>query len=408
MSNSNRGAAQVSLMWAISLLVVALVSIFLAYSANSKITVLEGELATSKAEVTRFTGVANGLRDQIMDIGVQVGWQPSSTEGPRLDGVKSAITELGANFPSVDPTAASLEAIQAGLITDYTASQSRVADLERQVDQLRGDLDARQSENDTAIAQKDQTIATLRSENQDLTNNLNGQIVDLERQRDGLRDQYRDLDTRLQQTVDQKDAEIVLAIQGTASMKLRNDVLSDRLNRVARRAEMPDGSVLTANANIGKAWIDLGRRDRVNPGLTFEVLDRVSGLAKGHLTVLSIEEERAECRVTDLLDRYNPISSDDLVRNAMFDPGRRPVAVLLGNGYGRYNASDMKAKLAEVGISVVEELSYEVDYLLLGTPFFDEETGDMVPWESQDNYKVAQGLSVEVVPRRDWLTWLGL
>lgn len=110
----------------------------------------------------------------------------------------------------------------------------------------------------------------------------------------------------------------------------------------------------------------------------------------------------------NVADRFNPIGSGDKVRNAVFDRNRTPVAVLLGQGFGRYSAADMKAKLAEVGIAVVEEVGVETDYLLLGTPFFDEETGEMLPWSGQDSYKVAQGMSVEIVPRRDWLAWLGL
>ena len=72
------------------------------------------------------------------------------------------------------------------------------------------------------------------------------------------------------------------------------------------------------------------------------------------------------------------------------------------------SGNDIRSMLASVGVEVREGVSSETDYLLLGTPFFDEETGDMVGWESQDGHKAASALSVEVVPMRDWSQWLGL
>ena len=103
----------------------------------------------------------------------------------------------------------------------------------------------------------------------------------------------------------------------------------------------------------------------------------------------------------------DPIRTDDVILNPVYDPERQPVAVLLGNGFGRYNANDMKSMLAEVGVQVREEISNESDMLLLGTPFFDDETGEVVPWESQDAYKAAASYSVQVIPLRDWTQWLG-
>jgi hypothetical protein len=44
----------------------------------------------------------------------------------------------------------------------------------------------------------------------------------------------------------------------------------------------------------------------------------------------------------------------------------------------------------------------------LGTPYFDEDTGEMKPWHHFDDYKAAQSMSLEIVHRRDWMGWLGL
>jgi len=409
MSQSNRGAAQVSLMWAIALLLVALVSLTLAFSGNSRLTQMTEERDAARvAELQKENEITDMIEKQ-SEVAKQLGWQAGDTAAlPDLGLVKNSISELGATFPSVDPAAPTIEAIIPGLLSDYKASQTRVVDLERLNRELQDNLDARQEETQTALAEKDATISELRSENDDNQASLNDQLVNAERQRDALREQFRELDDRFTALEAEKDAEIASITNAGASLKQRNDVLSDRLNRVERRADGADGAILSANMDLGKAWIDLGRTSRVTPGLQFEVIDARSGSVKGRVQVASVEDKRAECVVLANADRYNPIAAGDTIRNGVFDPARRPVAVLLGNGFGAYSAGDMKAKLAEVGVSVVDDVSVEADYLLLGTPFFDEESGEMVAWDQQPAYRTAQGLSVEIVPRRDWLAWLGL
>jgi hypothetical protein len=408
MSQSNRGAAQVSLMWAIALLLVALVSVFVAYSTSGKLKAAEDALVAKNGELQAAQAAELTMRRSRRDISQKAGWQPTSTDPSEIKLMENAIQQLGTVFPNADAASPSIEAMLPTVISDYQAATARIGDMERQIAQLRADLDARQNETTTALAGKDATISDLQSELDDTRNSLSEQIVDLERQRDALRDQYRELDDRLTQTEAEKDAEIATVRGASTTMKQRNDILSSQLNKVQRRSDAPDGAILTANARINKAWIDLGRTQRVAPGLQFEVLDQVTGALKGRLEVASVEDARAECLVLNVADKYNPIASGDPIRNAVFDPHRQPVAVLLGNGFGAYSADEMKIKLAQVGISVTDDVTVETDYLLLGTPFFDEETGDIVAWEQQDAHRAARGLSVEIVPRRDWLSWLGL
>ncbi|MAW62037.1 MAG: hypothetical protein CMJ94_14565 [Planctomycetes bacterium] len=408
MSQSNRGAAQVSMMWAIAFLVIALVSIFVAFSTSGKLKEAQDALATAQQENATLDAAEKARRAEGLAISQKAGWQPERTALSNTDLMTNAIQQLGGVFPNADPNAETVEAVLPTVISDYNAAKERIADTERQIAQLRADLDARQSETDTALADKDQRISDLEGELDDTRNSMNEQIVDLERQRDALRDQYRELDDRLTQTEAEKDAEIAAVRAASVSLKQRNDILSSRLNAVARRADSPDGAVLTANARVNKAWIDLGRTQRVAPGLQFDVLDQSTGAIKGRLKVANVEDGRSEVHIVETADKYNPIAAGDPIRNAVFDPNRSQVAVLLGNGFGAYSADDMKIKLAQVGIQVVDDVTIETDFLLLGTPFFDEETGDIVPWDQQDAYRSAQGLSVQIVPRRDWLSWLGL
>ena len=200
MSQSNRGAAQVSLMWAIALLLVALVSVFVAYSTSGKLVEAEDALVAKNGELEAAKAAELVMRRSRLDISQKAGWQPSSTDPSEVGLMENAIQQLGTAFPSADAASPNIEAMLPTVISDYQAAKARIGDMESQIAQLRADLDARQDANTTSLADKDSTISDLQSELDDTRNSLSEQIVDLERQRDALRDQYRELDDRLTQT----------------------------------------------------------------------------------------------------------------------------------------------------------------------------------------------------------------
>jgi hypothetical protein len=406
MPDPRRGAAQVSLMWVIALCVISLVTVFFAYTSQQTSAELQASLDTARADLVVEQTQRGDINEAFRNLSRATGWDASgSTE---LTALQGQIGELAGVFPSVDPDTVSLEGTMAGLIGDYNGLKSANQNVDREVNQLRQDLSARQLASTQSIGEKDGTITQLRRDLEDTRNSFNTQIVDLERQRDALRDQYRDLDSRLAELRATADTEQRNLTTEAGVLKQRNDILSERLDAVARRTEQPDGSILTVSERLGKGWIDLGRLDRVRLGMQFEIRNASTGSVKGRAEVSRVEENRSEIRILTVADRFDPITPNDLVLNAIFDPTREPVAVLLGDGYGSYSAGDMKALLGEIGILVHAEVSNETDYLILGTPFFDPDTGDLLPWSSQASYKASEALSVQVVPRRDWMSWLGI
>ena len=409
MNQSNRGAAQVSLMWAIALIVVSLVAISMAWMGQSTIEKLNLDFDNLTIQRDAAVEEVKGFRDSVNEIGKQVGWREAgSTSGPSLTSIQSSIGEFAGVFPSVNPEAKNLQDILPGAMGDYQASLTKASSLQRDLDQVRVDLASRQSEMSNVIRDKDSTIADGARELEDTRNSLNAQIVDAERRYNGLREQYRTLDDRMTAMVSAKEDEVKVAHASALDMKQRNDILAEGLNGVKRSAKAADGAILTAHADLGKAWIDLGRRHRLHTGMEFDVVDASSGRMKGRIRVSSLDENRAEVAILNTVDRFDPIRTDDVVLNAMFDPTRESVAVLLGNGFGGKSLNDMKAMLAELNIRVLEDVTNEADYLILGTPYFDEDTGEMKPWHHFDDYKAAQSMSLEIVHRRDWMGWLGL
>lgn len=408
MSQSNRGAAQVSLMWVIAFAVIGLGSLFFAFVLQSELeTALDNE-RTALQQVTEIRAENDTLRNELRDEASAIGFAPENGSRIDLQMVSTTMNELVSAFGVDGANINRLSQVVEPIIAVYQGVVGERDDLKSQVTALRNDLAAKEAANRAAMADKDATIATLRSEKEDLASSSQQQIRDLERQRDGLREEFRDLERENAEMRTRHAEELSRLRSEMAILQQRNDILSSRLNNVARRADGPDGTILSVSGEISRAWIDLGSNQRLIAGMEFDVKSPTTGALKGRLRVLNVSETRSEAEILEQTDRYDPIRTDDVVLNPVYDPNRKLVAVLLGNGYGRYNANDMKSMLAEIGVEVREEVSVETDLLLLGTAFFDDETGEMIPWESRDEYKAANSFSVQVVPLRDWTQWLGV
>ncbi|MBT3340106.1 MAG: hypothetical protein HOM34_07160 [Planctomycetes bacterium] len=406
MSRSNRGAAQVSLMWVIALAVISLVAFLFAFMSQQKLVDVQVVNDALRAETAEAKALFEVESDKGLKISKSVGYQGADGSMTSVDTVKAATTELQAVF-ALEGNLRDLSAAVPGVIGKYNALTRERDAFKTEVAQLRNDLDARQASFQTALSDKDGQLRDARREGEDALASLNNQLLNLERERDGLREQYQDLDRSAANERSAHADAIVAKDRDYAVMKQRNDIVNNRLNQLVGRQEVSDGSILVAEASLSKAWIDKGRMARVRPGLEFEVRNPLSGAVKGRIRVLSVEEVRAEVAILATTDKYDPIRSNDAIFNPIYDAGRSPIAVLLGDGFGRYSKGDLTAMLGEIGVEVRDDLTVESDYLLLGTPFFDEDSGDMLSWEAHDSYKTAKALSVKVVASRDWMIWLG-
>lgn len=395
-------------MWVIALGVITVVTVFFAFLTTQKLSETEEARQRAVQAAQNAESAQRAEIDKLAAVSEVVGFKDTGA-GAKTNpaAVRSQLEEIAATFPSVDSGTATLSAAIPPILADYNGLSQQTRDLTQQVAQLRNDLAARQNELRSSIAQKDETIASLTRELEDTRTSLNTQVADLERQRDAGREQIRDLERQVAEansTADASQRELAGEIRQLGD---RNTILSERLNGVQRAAQEPDARITGASQMLGKAWFDRGRLDRVHAGMEFEVVDRRSGKVKGRIKVIDVQDEMSEARVLVEDDRYNPIAAQDFVRNALYDPDRMPIAVLLGNGFGKYSENDMRNLLVQVGVEVRGDINPEVDYLILGTPFFDPDTGDVVPFESFDPYKEAESLSVQIVPMRDVMAWLG-
>lgn len=141
-----------------------------------------------------------------------------------------------------------------------------------------------------------------------------------------------------------------------------------------------DGTVLSVIPQDNLVTIDLGAKDHILLGLTFEVFDKKTGVTrefgdirgKATIEVVRVKDTSSECRVVRQ-DRAKPLLEGDVIANVVYDRYRTYKFYVFGNfdidNDGRPSPTDtrrIKSLITQWGGIVVDEFSYEVDFLVLG------------------------------------------
>ena len=145
-----------------------------------------------------------------------------------------------------------------------------------------------------------------------------------------------------------------------------------------------DGAVIGLGTAQGYVYISLGRRDKVQLGMTFSVYAQPTDIradasgnyprGKAGIEVIEIDETHATCRVvpgTQL--QGDPIIVGDVIANSIYDPNKTYKFVVFGSfdTNGDRVATPQEAAAVENiirqwGGQVIEELAGDVDFLVLG------------------------------------------
>lgn len=139
-----------------------------------------------------------------------------------------------------------------------------------------------------------------------------------------------------------------------------------------------DGTVLRVIPEESIAYINLGRKDRITPGLTFAVYSPLGGISKdgkgkGTLEVVKVLPDTAECRITGV-EPGTMILESDLIANPVYDRHRRFTFVVAGdfdlNFDGVIDDPDghnVRKLIASWGGRVVDNVDEQTDFVVLGS-----------------------------------------
>ena len=274
-----------------------------------------------------------------------------------------------------------IEKLQAQL--DRTISER--ATFQEQLNELRQHFDDAM----TATKEKEQTLLAEKEK-------YHQQVIDTTQK-------YEELKVLMEKTSDERAQTLMSQLEEErANLKKLNDELlktqaelkmtQDRMKHALDQlqqikpspdrevaAYQPDGKIILIDDQAQVVHLNIGTDDRVYRGLTFSVYDRNTaipkdGEGKAEVEVFGVSKNISAARITHS-QKKNPVALDDIVANLVWDSDKANVFVVAGefdlNGDGIIdrNAIDkIKALIEKWGGKVVDTISVDTDFLVLGGP----------------------------------------
>ncbi|MCA9285821.1 MAG: hypothetical protein KDA22_11430 [Phycisphaerales bacterium] len=263
---------------------------------------------------------------------------------------------------------------------EITSLNNRIADLAKQVDEQKSQLAQQDEEHRKELDAVRGSIATYEQAAKDYQADFAKTKELLEQSRLQLEDESRQRIADLQRDND--------------ALRQDNTVKSSRLNELQRivdairvkprnPAELVDGRIVDIVGN-DQVYINLGRKQRVVPGMTFEIFDDANSIqvddgtgtprGKASIQVTKVDETTSTARLTRV-SPGRPVVKDNVIANAVFDPDYKFKFLVYGKfdvtGDGRpteAGADFVRNRVKDWGGEVVtgDELTGDLDFLVLG------------------------------------------
>ncbi len=249
---------------------------------------------------------------------------------------------------------------------EHEAREAR-AHISRHLERMRKRREQAESADRQTFPPLEQAIADRQTEQQNVMRKAQEAEQIFTGDIEGLGSQQEDLNTKRDQAQRQKRDDFS---RNATKIGQLEDRIRDLLELELRwMTEVDaDGSVLELGIEHGFVIIDIGKADKVFPGLILAAFQHEKGQykEKGMVEVIDVDAHIATCRVVAEYDgRHYPIAKGDKVGNPVFDSARPKVFVLAGE-FLNYNKADLEDFIVRTGGLVREKLSPGVDFLIAG------------------------------------------
>lgn len=223
-----------------------------------------------------------------------------------------------------------------------TARQER-RDLEQQIEQLRQEKGRLENEKIEAAKEWDSEKRRLLNEKDEI-----------QRETEKLREDAFVAEARLQSTI--------------SKLEERIRQMHEKEQRSLADTDA-DGEIVHANHRLGRAWIDIGRKDRLRRGVTFEVFQYIKGgkrKKKGMIEIKTVEDDHAMAAIISEVDAADPIVKGDLIASPFYDKRKEMVFVFVGDALTneRYERSQLERRVTDFGGRVDEAVSIDTDFVV--------------------------------------------
>ncbi len=407
MKRSQRGAAKVSVIWLVGLVVAFLIALVMFFLTNQQATNTLEELSSKTKEVEQLKDQNKERTTTILEISKVLGFtDPSAASASNVEAATKQLGDLQKGIPEADQTAKDYRAFTSSLIPIYTAKDARIKDLQSQLDAALAENKAVSGRMNDAVAAAEKDKGDLRRQLADTEQRLNDTKTDLERQLGEARESYKGSDATVLKL--KQEIQDVKAAAETEKLALqaRMDEQGRKLNPFLKEPERADGKILQVSKDLGLGWIDIGTKQRLSAGTKFRVVSGAAGskTIKAWAQVTSTKGDMAEVRFYDQTDPLDPPVAGDVVYNPLFDPHGERSALLVGRFSGAtLNQKELEALLVGMGVSVQKKLDKSTDFLIVGGEMYTDENGQPVETPVQPSelpvYKdaVAQGVQIVLI-----------
>ncbi|MGA1401293.1 MAG: hypothetical protein ACO38P_13000, partial [Phycisphaerales bacterium] len=197
------------------------------------------------------------------------------------------------------------------------------------------------------------------------------------------------IEARFTQRIRDLERQIDELNRDNAVLRTRAAELDRKVNEVRPKsqnpAELVDGQIIDVVGADRQVFIDLGRRDRLQAGITFEVYDDGSAIqidpatgeyarGKASIQIIKVGDISSTGRIVRE-NRASPVVPGDVLANAVFDKNTKFKFLVYGkfdiDGDGRATTAEaeyLKQQVRDWGGIVAEgdELTGDLDFLVLG------------------------------------------
>ncbi|MEE2971622.1 MAG: hypothetical protein VX672_00710, partial [Planctomycetota bacterium] len=265
---------------------------------------------------------------------------------------------------------------------DISSLQRQVADLQNTNGELRDRVTQAEALGDERVAKVEQEFDGYKVAAARYQQEVEDAISAIDESRAKLDRDYRNRLAGLQSRLDQ-------ANQDNSVFKAQIEDLRKKTENYRIKpqspAELVDGRVISVPGSGGQVFVDLGRNDRIVPGMTFEVYEDAGAIrpdprtgeyvrGKASIEIIRVNADTSAARITREISG-RPVVKDDVIANAVFNPDYRFKFLVHGlfdvDGDGKISTAEadyVRRRVMEWGGELVEgdELTGDLDFLVLG------------------------------------------
>lgn len=410
MHNRQSGAAHVPIMFFLLLLVMFLGALGFAYVQQTKNGDLTAKLNAALAENAEVRARELLIEHYIGDIGAVVA-KPGKYEGRANSGgvYGSATLTYGGVMNPADVKKAMDDALQNAKLSPASGLENVLSSMVTKINQL----DQRAKDAETAAAKAtteknevdskfQKATADAQAKAREFSQNLDQARSDYESTKQAQEGRITQVTTSLQAKQDELTTEKERAAgkekdltKEIAKRDMMNSALIAR-DALHKPAHVPDGKILVAKNGIPSAFINLGRKDMLQPNTVFRIKSPGSDKVKGMATVTRVEEERAEVSLSGFVDPIGDYAREgDLLYSELFTPRVTRTIYLMGRFSAPYNKPELKNLLTRLGNKVVDKMAPGVDTVILGNDPVNEAGDGFDSVMQSPEYQLAASLRVE-------------